>query len=97
MSNYRDFRWFGHHLHIFLIPPLVRKRDEVEEMEMSVRNDDKEARFEERAVALVLFLAGLLGVLLGMATPRTSGAELAVGFLLAALGVWTWIRASRSL
>lgn len=49
----------------------------------------RDARFEERAVAIVLFLAGTVGVGIGVSSPTESSLELSLGALFAVLGVAT--------
>ncbi len=48
--------------------------------------------FEEHLLALVLFVAGLIGVVIGAVSPRAHATELTLGAILAALGVWTFWR-----
>ena len=50
--------------------------------------------FEERVVALVLLLAGALGIAIGGAAPRANATELVLGLGFAGLGAWT-LRRSR--
>lgn len=46
--------------------------------------------FEERALALVLAVLGLLGVALGLLSPRDHPTELVLGALLVMAGAWTF-------
>jgi hypothetical protein len=67
------------------------KEDEVTPaIPTAISADHEGARFEERAVSIVLFCAGIVGVAIGISAPRADGMELALGALFAALGVWTW-------
>ncbi|RYF53233.1 MAG: hypothetical protein EOO39_41055, partial [Cytophagaceae bacterium] len=42
--------------------------------------------FEEHLLAIVLFVAGLIGVVIGAVSPRAHATELTLGAILAALG-----------
>lgn len=46
-------------------------------------------RFEEGVVGAALFVAGLLGVVLGLAAPHVAGSEVAIGGLFVLLGART--------
>ena len=48
--------------------------------------------FEEHLLALVLLVAGLIGVAIGAVAPRVHATELTLGGILAALGAWTFSR-----
>jgi hypothetical protein len=48
--------------------------------------------FEERAVAVVLIVAGLLGVVIGLQSAPDAATELVVGIGLLAIGLWTYLR-----
>lgn len=48
--------------------------------------------FEERAVAVVLMLAGLLGVAIGLSAPNANATELVLGIALFAIGTRTYLR-----
>jgi len=48
--------------------------------------------FEERAVALVLMLAGALGLAVGATSPSTNAVELVLGIALLAVGGRTYLR-----
>ena len=48
--------------------------------------------FEERAVAVVLILAGLLGVGIGLSAPNANATELVLGIALLAIGGRTYLR-----
>ena len=48
--------------------------------------------FEEHLLAIVLFVAGLIGVVIGALSPRAHATELTLGSILAALGAWTFWR-----
>jgi len=47
---------------------------------------------EEHLLAIVLFVAGLIGVVIGAVSPRAHATELTLGAILAALGAWTFWR-----
>ena len=48
--------------------------------------------FEERAVAVVLMLAGLLGLLVGLSAPSVNAVELVLGIALLGVGARTYLR-----
>lgn len=48
--------------------------------------------FEERAVAVVLLLAGLLGMAIGTSAPSTNAVELVLGIALLGVGARTYIK-----
>ena len=48
--------------------------------------------FEERAVAVVLMLAGLLGLVIGLQSPPEAATELVLGIGLLAIGLRTYLR-----
>ena len=48
--------------------------------------------FEERAVAVVLMLAGALALVLGIEAPREAATELVLGIALLAIGLRTYLR-----
>jgi hypothetical protein len=47
--------------------------------------------FEERAVGFVLAVAGLIGLLVGLAAPNENATELVLGVALMAMGVRTYV------
>ncbi|MFO0736630.1 MAG: hypothetical protein U0270_12160 [Labilithrix sp.] len=51
--------------------------------------------FEERAVSVVLMLAGALGLAIGVAAPSANAIELVLGLALLAIGGRTYIRSKR--
>lgn len=50
------------------------------------------AGFEERAVSVVLMLAGGLGLAMGVSSPREAATEFVLGIALLAIGLWTYLR-----
>lgn len=49
--------------------------------------------FEERAVGVVLAIAGAVGFAIGVVAPRTNATELVLGIALLAMGARTYLRA----
>jgi hypothetical protein len=72
-------------------PYRVKEDDAMSRTNKTAAFEQTEARFEQRALAIVLVVAGIVGVLIGLSTPRSSGGELTFGTLFVALGLWTWI------
>jgi hypothetical protein len=51
--------------------------------------NERAAAFEERCLAVVLLVAGAIGLLIGISAPRANATELVLGAMFGCLGLWT--------